>query len=102
MCTTRTHRLWRGAYAALLIALLTALTAAIGPAPARADNDRGNSGLTPQQSAVLYGIARDTWNFYRADVDPNTHLPLDNLGYTNNEVTVRGAYTSAANVGVYL
>jgi hypothetical protein len=24
-------------------------------------------------------IARDTWRFYQADVDPGTHLPLDNL-----------------------
>jgi hypothetical protein len=54
--------------------------------------------FTPHQKAVLRGIARDTWRFYAADVDPNTHLPLDNLG----PGTVRGEYTSAANVGVYL
>ena len=29
---------------------------------------------------MLQGIAADTWKFYGADVDPNTHLPLDNLG----------------------
>ena len=29
---------------------------------------------------VLHGIAADTWKFYAADVDPSTHLPLDNLG----------------------
>jgi hypothetical protein len=47
---------------------------------------------------VLQGIARDTWRFYAADVDPGTHLPLDNLG----PGATRGAYTSAANIGVYL
>jgi Putative glucoamylase/Protein of unknown function (DUF3131) len=58
----------------------------------------GGSGLTAQQRAVLHGIAADTWRFYAADVDPTTHLPLDNLG----PGAVRGAYTSAANIGVYL
>ena len=56
------------------------------------------TGFTSQQRAVLHGIARDTWRFYAADVDPVTHLPLDNLG----PGAVRGTYTSAANVGVYL
>ncbi len=60
--------------------------------------DGGGPGLTAQQRAVLHGIAADTWRFYAADVDPVTHLPLDNLG----PGAVRGAYTSAANIGVYL
>jgi hypothetical protein len=47
---------------------------------------------------VLLGTARDTWKFYRDDLDPNTHLPLDNLGPDGT----RGTYTSAANIGVYL
>jgi hypothetical protein len=54
--------------------------------------------LTSRQRAGLYRIARDTWRFYDADVDPVTHLPLDNLG----PGAVRGNYTSAANIGVYL
>jgi hypothetical protein len=58
----------------------------------------GTVSLTARQRAVLYGIARDTWRFYAADVDPATDLPLDNLG----PGSARGAYTSAANVGVYL
>jgi len=119
---TRTHRFWRSAYAAFLVALLASLTVAVQPSQARAGNGGGtgnngygiggnsNSGngiggdsaLTARQRAVLYTMARDTWNFYRDDVDPHTHLPLDNLGYTNNQVTVRGTYTSAANIGVYL
>ncbi len=54
--------------------------------------------LSAHQRSVLQGIARDTWRFYGGDVDPVTHLPLDNLG----PGTTRGAYTSAANIGVYL
>ncbi len=60
--------------------------------------DGGGQSLTARQRAVLHGIAADTWRFYAADVDPGTHLPLDNLG----PGAVRGAYTSAANIGVYL
>jgi hypothetical protein len=60
--------------------------------------DGGGQGLTAQQRGVLQGIAADTWRFYGPDVDPVTHLPLDNLG----PGAVRGAYTSAANIGVYL
>jgi hypothetical protein len=56
------------------------------------------SALSGHQRSVLYGIARDTWRFYTADLDPSTHLPLDNLG----PGSVRGEYTSAANIGVYL
>ena len=55
-------------------------------------------GLTAAQRANLLGIARDTWRFFAADVDPTTALPLDNLGPNGT----RGTYTSAANVGVYL
>jgi hypothetical protein len=54
--------------------------------------------FTSDQRSVLEGIAADTWKFYGADVDPSTHLPLDNLG----PGAVRGEYTSSANIGVYL
>ncbi|MHA3702416.1 glucoamylase family protein [Jatrophihabitans sp. YIM 134969] len=67
--------------------------AAPGAPPAAA-----TSGLTPDQAAELLQIARDTWRFFGADVDPVTALPLDHLG----PGTVRGGYTSAANIGVYL
>jgi hypothetical protein len=56
------------------------------------------SGLSAKQRSVLLGIARDTWKFFAADVDPATHLPLDNLGPGG----IRGAFTSAADIGVYL
>jgi hypothetical protein len=62
------------------------------------------SGLTGPQRTQLMGIARDTWNFYRADVDPKTNLPMDNLTYAGGATapTAQGQYTSAANIGVYL
>jgi hypothetical protein len=62
------------------------------------------SGLTMSQRDTLYGIARDTWKFYAADVDPSTHLPLDNLTFAGGSATPTssGKYTSAANIGVYL
>ena len=71
-------------------------SAGIDPAPARV--------LGAGQRAVLLGIARDTWKFYAADVDPRTHLPLDNLTFAGGSATPTGygRYTSASNVGVYL
>jgi Putative glucoamylase/Protein of unknown function (DUF3131) len=83
------------------IAVISALAlVATLPASSRASTRADTSGapLTAQQRAVLQGIAADTWKFYAADVDPVTHLPLDNLG----PGTVRGTYTSASNIGVYL
>jgi hypothetical protein len=63
-----------------------------------------NTGFTDAQRANLMSVARDTWNFYSADVDPSTHLPLDNLTYAGGSAvpTAYGRYTSAANIGVYL
>src|SRR5690242_10048612 len=82
----------------LLAAVLgTLLTLGLVAAPT-ASAGSPSPGLTTQQRANLMGIARDTWRFFEHDVDPNTHLPLDNLG----PGATRGAYTSAANVGVYL
>jgi hypothetical protein len=78
----------------LLAAAVVAVILVVAPAAAIA----GSTTFTARQTAVLYGIARDTWRFYGADVDPATHLPLDNLG----PGAARGAYTSASNVGVYL
>lgn len=67
-------------------------------ASARPVTDESNSTLSTAQRATLLGVAKDTWKFFEKDVDPVTHLPLDNLGAG----TARGAYTSAANIGVYL
>jgi hypothetical protein len=82
----------RRATIAIISVSVMALLAVPAAASARADT------LTPQQRTVLHGIAQDTWRFYAADVDPTTHLPLDNLG----PGSARGTYTSAANIGVYL
>ena len=83
------------------IAVISALALmAAPPASSLAATPADTSGapLSAQQQTVLRGIAADTWKFYAADVDPVTHLPLDNLG----PGSVRGEYTSAANIGVYL
>lgn len=87
-------------FAGLVAAIVGILLAAVlvAPSPANAQPAGGGSGLSAQQRAALYGMARDTWAFYSHDVDPTTHLPLDNLGPGD----VRGTYTSAANIGVYL
>ena len=79
--------------------------ATLVPASARAAARAGNhQGLTATQRATLLAIAKDTWKFYAADVDPSTHLPLDNLTYAGGAAapTSYGRYTSAANIGVYL
>jgi Putative glucoamylase len=97
----------RGAFWAA--ALLSVAAVALGLAPALASAAPGPSvaayaGLTAPQRAALLGIARDTWKFYAADVDPGTHLPLDNLTFAGGSATptAYGRYTSAANIGVYL
>src|ERR1700744_5100137 len=87
----------RASGAATAIAIMALAVVALLAAPA-AGAPSHTGALTQQQRTVLSGIARDTWRFYAADVDPVTHLPLDNLG----PGSVRGTYTSAANVGVYL
>ena len=93
--------------AVLILVLALPLTAAmLMPASARASATKtGNDqGLTSTQRATLLAIAKDTWKFYAADVDPTTHLPLDNLTYAGGATTptTYGRYTSAANIGVYL
>jgi hypothetical protein len=62
------------------------------------------SGLSAAQRETLLGIARDTWRFYADDVDPGTHLPLDNVTFAGGAQTPTsyGRYTSASNIGVYL
>ena len=87
------------------IAVIAALALTPGPATAGAGTSvTSYRGLTAAQQAALLGIARDTWKFYRADVDPDTHLPLDNLTFAGGSATPTGygGYTSAANIGVYL
>jgi hypothetical protein len=72
--------------------------------PSHGDGVAPYQGLTPDQRSHLMAIARDTWKFFGDDVDPHTHLPLDNLTYAGGSTmpTSRGQYTSSANIGVYL
>ena len=62
------------------------------------------SGFSPTQQATLMSIAKDTWAFYKMDVDPATNLPMDNLTFSGGSATptTSGRYTSAADIGVYL
>jgi hypothetical protein len=83
------------AAATLAIGVLVPATAASAHAPS---SGLTSAQLTSTQRAALLQVARDSWKFYQRDVDPHTHLPLDNLG----PGTTRGNYTSAANIGVYL
>src|SRR3954447_10570626 len=75
-------------------ALLALSVSSTLPASARS----AGAGLTTHQRSVLRAIAQDTWRFFQKDVDPTTHLPLDNIG----PGSTRGEYTSSANIGVYL
>jgi Putative glucoamylase/Protein of unknown function (DUF3131) len=94
------HRYHRGrtVCVATVVAMFVALAISIQPAAAQVGRSSDDGDLSAHQRAVLSAIAQDTWRFYSADIDPNTHLPLDNLG----PGTIRGTYTSAANIGVYL
>jgi Putative glucoamylase/Protein of unknown function (DUF3131) len=95
-------KLW-AAVAAAVAALV------LSPQQVRAAGGTGNSvagysSLTHAQRVTLLNIARDTWKFYGVDVDPKTHLPLDNVTFAGGSATPSdyGRYTSASNVGVYL
>ncbi len=84
---------------ALLIALCTGILASPLSAHAATRDPIPQGGLNFGQRLVLYGIAQQTWRFFDADTDPNTHLPMDNMGFYG--APARGAYTSPTNIGVY-
>src|ERR1700753_2657338 len=95
---------WAAALIATLALPLTAVLPATASTQAGATQTGTTQGLSASQRATLLAIAHDTWRFYAADVDPTTHLPLDNLTYAGGATTptTYGRYTSAANLGVYL
>ncbi|TWE11726.1 glucoamylase family protein [Rudaeicoccus suwonensis] len=102
-----THRRRLLAIASASTAALTAVataTPALAQQPGRRDGVANFNGLSNSQKAQLRSIARDTWKFMQTDVDPKTHLPMDNLTYAGGAKapTSYGRYTSAANIGVYL
>ena len=66
--------------AATLALMLYPLQAVASPA----DSVKSYTGLTSAQRADLRAIARDTWNFYSADVDPNTGQPIVTLQFTGH------------------
>jgi hypothetical protein len=93
------------AVAAVLVALLPVRQARAGPAvQPPGPGVVAYAGLSPSQRADLLSIARDTWKFYGADIDPATNLPMDNLAFAggSSAPTSYGRYTSASNIGVYL
>src|SRR5215470_17790059 len=49
------------------------------PASANTSSVKNYGGLTKAQHADLMNIARDSWKFFAADIDPATHLPMDNV-----------------------
>jgi hypothetical protein len=51
-------------------------------ASAASRNTTAPSGLSQGQQQALYAIAKQTWRFFDADTDPNTHLPMDTSVYT--------------------
>jgi hypothetical protein len=96
---------WPAAAAIAAVVLSLALAPAAGAASSQA---AGGQPLSAGQRASLLSIARDTWRFSAVDVDPGTHLPLDNVTFAggapsaSSAPTSYGRYTSAANIGVYL
>jgi hypothetical protein len=55
--------------------------------------------LAPGERRELLTYAADTWKFFRAAVNPSTHLPMDNIGFDG---APQGPYTSPTDIGVYL
>src|SRR3954471_7499279 len=99
---SRTCHRWFAVPAALLVAAL--LGAAPSARATTAGSVAGVQRLSHPQRATLLAIARDTGKFYATDVDPNTHLPMDNVTFAggSSAPTSFGRYTSASNLGVYL
>jgi hypothetical protein len=98
---------WLGRWAALP----AVLALAAGAQPAMAASSGGGhggvanyTGLTTAQRQNLMDIAKQSWKFFAADVDPTTHLPMDNVTYAAGSTTPTsfGRYTSSSNIGVYL
>lgn len=92
MALTRRTRRLVVALAALAVTVLSgtavaqAHTASARPAPSKGLAVANVSPLSDAQRSTLMRIARDTWRFYSTDVDPTTHLPLDNLTYARGGI----------------
>ena len=95
-----THRAALRRFIGIVAAVLMVSPVAAGASPQPSVGEY--HGLTAAQRSALRDIARDTWRFYSLDVDPGTHLPMDNLTFSGANPTAYGRYTSASNIGVYL
>jgi Putative glucoamylase/Protein of unknown function (DUF3131) len=100
----RHARRWALVAAASIAAALVPAQQASAAAGQPVAGVAGYHALSGAQRAGLLAIARDTWRFYGADIDPATSLPMDNLTFAGGSATptAYGRYTSAANIGVYL
>ncbi len=75
--TSPRHRVLRLRCVIACVAALTGLAASALAAGRSSQHLTGErSGLSTHRRSVLYAVAKDTWKFYAADVDPTTHLPL--------------------------
>ena len=82
----RARRYWWAVVLVVVVALL-----AQGTARAAGNPVSPYGGLSSSQRASLLAIARDTWKFYGADVDPSTNLPMDNLTFAGRLSLARPA-----------
>jgi Putative glucoamylase len=94
------RKLRAGRFLAIIAAAVMASPVAAGASPQ--PSVASFHGLSAAQRSVLRDIARDTWRFYSMDVDPGTHLPMDNVTFSGGSPSAYGRYTSASNIGVYL
>jgi hypothetical protein len=102
--SARTNRPRRRAIIGAVIVLILVSLQQASAAGQSSGSVANFGGLSGSQRATLMNIARDTWKFYSVDVDPTTHLPMDNVTFAGGSATPTGygRYTSASNVGVYL
>ena len=86
----------------LLVLALPAASLAQTVPPGKVAPPEQAQPLAAEQRHALEAIARDTWNFYgyNADIDPDTDLPRDNIGFYG--APAQGNYTSPTNIGLYL
>ncbi len=71
----------------------------LAPAPALNSLYAGQA-LTAGQRESLKAIAARTWKFFSIDVNPQTDLPMDNVGFQG--APAKGAYTSPTDLAMYL
>ena len=91
------------------LAVAATLAASLLPAsgPAAADNGfpvAPYTAFTGAERANLTSIARQTWNFYNADIDAATGLPMDNLTFAGGSATATsvGRYANPEDFAMYL